>query len=389
MTTAGPLGRPRGAQRPPAGDRRLVAVDVARGLAVLGMFAAHLWPRDVLDERLFDGRSAILFATLAGASLGLLTGGARPPSRGRWPRLYGSIALRAALLVLLGLALQAWNEFVLVILPYYGVMFLLLLPLLRAPRAVVAVVGAVLLVGAPWAASLVPVDARGDAVAAGGVGLAQDALLVGAYPALVWLPFLCAGLLAARSDLRRGRTRLVLVVGGVLAAVVGYGARSLPGAADVAALDPAAHGGAPAEVLGSGGVAVAVLGVLLGLLDGSPGRSRRVLRTTLHPLAATGAQPLTVYAAHLLLTAPLFVLHRLAGGAYGLPIGWLVASVVLTLLAATLWQRWLGRGPLERVVGRLSRPWSWGGGPDAPGPDGGAHGGHGPGPVVAAPSVRG
>ena len=399
MTTAGPLGRPRGAGRPPADDRRLVAVDVARGLAVLGMFAAHLWPREVLDERLFDGRSAILFATLAGVSLGLLTGGSRPPARGRWPRLSGSIAIRALLLVLLGLALQAWNDFVLVILPYYGVMFLLVLPLLRAPRVVVALVGAVLVVAAPWAASLVPVDARGDAAAPGGLGLAQDALLVGAYPALVWLPFLCAGLLAARSDLRRGRTRLILVVGGVLAAVVGYGARSLPGAADVAALDPAAHGGAPAELVGSGGVALAVLGVLLGLLDGTSGRSRQVLRTTLHPLAATGAQPLTVYAVHLLLTAPLFVLHRLAGGGYGLPIGWLVASVVLTLLAATLWQRWLGRGPLERVVGRLSRPWSWGEGPhdrgthdqgpDDQGPHDHGTGGHGLGPVVAAPSVRG
>lgn len=399
MTTAGPLGRPSGAERSPAADRRLVAVDVARGLAVIGMFAAHLWPRDVLDERLFDGRSAILFATLAGVSLGLLTGGARPAERGRWPRLSASIAIRALLLVLLGLALQAWNEFVLVILPYYGVMFLLLLPLLRAPRAVVAVVGAVLVVAAPWAASLVPVDARGDAAAPGPVGLAQDALLVGAYPALVWLPFLCAGLLAARSDLRRGRTQVVLVVAGTLAAVVGYGARLLPGAADVAALDPAAHGGAPAELVGSGGVALAVLGVLLALLDGAPGRSRRVLRTTLHPLAATGAQPLTVYAAHLLLTAPLFVLHRLAGGWYGLPIGWLVASVVLTLLAATLWQRWLGRGPLERAVGRLSRPWSWRDDPPGTGPGGhgsggegtGGHGsgGHGLGPVVTAPSVRG
>lgn len=365
-------------------DRRLVAVDVARGLAVLGMFAAHLWPREVLDERLFDGRSAILFATLAGVSLGLLTGGPRPPARGHWPRLYGSIAIRALLLVLLGLALQAWNPFVLVILPYYGVMFLLLLPLLRARRVVVAAVGAVLVVAAPWAASLVPVDARGDAVATGMVGLAQDALLVGAYPALVWLPFLCAGLLVARSDLRHGGTQLVLVVAGALAAVVGYGARLLPGAADVAALDPTAHGGSPAEIVGSGGVALAVLGVLLGLLDGTSGRSRRVLGTTLHPLAATGAQPLTVYAAHLLLTAPLFVLHRLSGGGYGLPLGWLVTAVVLTLLWATLWQRWWGRGPLERVVGRLSRPWSWHDDPHDRGP-----GGHGPGTVVTAPSVPG
>ena len=394
MTTGRPVGPPGARTGTPALAGRLVGVDVARGLAVLGMFAAHMWPRELLDERVFDGRSAILFATLAGVSLGLATGGARRAPGPAWPRLGASIALRAGLLVLLGAVLQAWNPYVLVILPYYGVMFLLLLPLLRAPRAVVALVGAALVVVAPWAASTVPVDAWGDAAADGLGGLLQDALLVGAYPALVWLPFLCAGLVAARSDLSRGRTQLALVAGGSLAAVVGYGARALPGAADVAALDPEAHGGAPAELVGSGGVALAVLGLLLAVTGASRRRVGRVARTTLSPLAATGAQPLTVYTAHLLLTAPLFALHRSQGGGYGLPLGWLVAAVVLTLAWSVAWRRWLGRGPLERAVALLSRPWSWGDGGADPGRGGpadgaGPAGGHDLGPVVRAPSVPG
>jgi len=344
-----------------------MGVDVARGLAVLGMFAAHMWPRDVLDERVFDGRSAILFATLAGVSLGLVSGGARPTSRGRRGRVVGGIAIRAGLLVLLGLALQAWNPYIYVILPYYGVMFVLAVVLLYAPRAALLATAAVLAVLAPWLASLVPVDAVGDATQDGFAGLAADALLVGAYPALVWTPFLLVGLAAARSDLTRTRTQLTLVVAGTSAAVVGYSARFVPGASSIAALDPADHEGMPAEIVGSGGVAAAVLGLLLlattlrPAAAGGPARGGAVpaLRAVLRPVAATGAQPLTVYTAHVLITAPLFLAHRLAGGSYGVPLEYLVVAVVLTLAYATLWQRFVGRGPLERAVATLSRPWAW------------------------------
>ena len=60
----------------------------------------------------------------------------------------------------------------------------------------------------------------------------------------------------------------------------------------------------------------------------------------------------------LVLTAPLFTMYRLDGGRYGLPLGWLLVAVVLTLVYAVLWRRFVGRGPLERVVARVSRPWS-------------------------------
>ncbi|HEY8589621.1 MAG TPA: hypothetical protein VIL55_08725, partial [Naasia sp.] len=59
---------------------RIGGVDVARGVALLGMFVAHLLPGE--GETLADGRSSVLFATLAGVSLGLMTGGANPAPRG-------------------------------------------------------------------------------------------------------------------------------------------------------------------------------------------------------------------------------------------------------------------------------------------------------------------
>ncbi|HEU5322919.1 MAG TPA: hypothetical protein VFX28_19090, partial [Methylomirabilota bacterium] len=73
----GPVSATRG------GRARLVGVDVARALALLGMMATHIllpvtdgslaWP-----QALAGGRSSALFALLAGVSIALVTGGASP-----------------------------------------------------------------------------------------------------------------------------------------------------------------------------------------------------------------------------------------------------------------------------------------------------------------------
>lgn len=67
---------------------RIAAFDIARGLAVLGMFIAHVGPeREGLTGWLLglaDGRSSILFATLAGVSLAILTGRNVPYTGVEW-----------------------------------------------------------------------------------------------------------------------------------------------------------------------------------------------------------------------------------------------------------------------------------------------------------------
>ena len=62
------------------GPSRLQGIDLARALAVCGMFAAHLiaLPLPVIGDPatwigVAGGRSSILFATLAGVSLALIT----------------------------------------------------------------------------------------------------------------------------------------------------------------------------------------------------------------------------------------------------------------------------------------------------------------------------
>src|SRR3954451_3014818 len=116
---------------------RIAGVDIARGIAVLGMFVAHVLP-DGETENLADGRSSVLFATLAGMSLGLITGGAEPPPPRQRARFTGAVARRALFLILLGLVLWTLDSGIAIILDYYGVFFLVLLPVLFAPRGVLA-----------------------------------------------------------------------------------------------------------------------------------------------------------------------------------------------------------------------------------------------------------
>ena len=264
--TAGTSKRsPRGSA--PYNGSRVVGIDVARGFAIIGMFAAHAIPRPDEAELLVDGRPSILFATLAGVSLGIMTGSARPLERGRRSDRVVGILIRAAILFVLGVMLSALDSEVAVILDFYAVMFVLVTPVLFFPRWALGALAAVFAVVAP-ALSAVVSDADRDAPAL--IEMAQYYLLTGNYPALIWLPFLLVGLITARSGLGRVRTQVWMLSAGTAAAVLGYGtAALLPG------VSAAAHSGSTAEVVGSGGFAIAFIGVLLWLTSPERARLRR------------------------------------------------------------------------------------------------------------------
>src|SRR5699024_6229772 len=122
---------------PPTRERRqarLAGVDLARGLAVFGMFVAHIGPL-TLDPQagapakflasLGNGHASILFAVLAGVSLALLTGGCTPHTGMALRADRIRIAVRAVLLFVLGMALTQLGAPMMVILSFYGLYFLL------------------------------------------------------------------------------------------------------------------------------------------------------------------------------------------------------------------------------------------------------------------------
>jgi hypothetical protein len=327
---------------------RFAGVDAARGLAILGMLWAHT-AADGTQDAIPDGRSSVLFATVAGCSLGLLTGGSRPRTGSARSEALRSVAGRGVVLIVLGIGLWLLGTPVNVILDTYGVLFLVLLPIVFAPMWLVAVVGSAAAIGGPflvqWALRTVPATAGRQQLPEWLLHRPEQWFLTGPYPGVVWAAYLCVGLVVARAGLQRPRTLVAMVLAGTATCVLGYG-----GAA-VLSLDASAHSHTTAEVLGAGGLAIAVIGALE-LLCSSTALGTGVQRI-LSPLIAAGRMPLTIYTGQLLvlavwLLAPADTVRSIAS--WPLLAGLAIASVVL----AMLWQRFVGRGPLENLVTQLT-----------------------------------
>lgn len=333
------------------GGDRIVGIDVARGLAVLGMFGAHIgitepweWgdPSTWLD--VVNGRSSILFATLAGVSIAILSGRDHPVSGDALRAARIRILVRAAIIFVLGAVLELLGTNVAVILPYYALLFLAALPVLRIRPSILFGLAGLTAIVAPVLVRVLTF-AMGDIPLQGASGFLLELLASGYYPVLIWIAFLFAGLGVGRLDLRSVRVQLILLVTGIGLAVIGYGLVPL--------LEPVAdsfwggfvtseaHSGSPFEVIGSTGFAIAVIGLCL--LATGP------LRWVLFPVAAVGSMALSVYTLQIIAIAVLD--PWLSSGAGN--CAWLWFTVAALVLASA-WALTLGRGPIERFLTRIS-----------------------------------
>jgi uncharacterized membrane protein len=349
---------------------RVVGVDVARGLALLGMFAVHVFPTFRGDggptaaTLVAGGRSAATFVLVAGIGLAFVSGG-RIPVRGvERVGVSAGLVVRAALIGGLGLVLGvlSTDNRIYGILPYYGLFFLLAVPLiglsargLAGVAAAFAVLGPVLLVttadadlpGREWNGDPTFPKLFDDPAA-----LLTTLTVTGEYPAVVYLAYLCAGMAVGRLDLRSRRVAWSLVgVGAGLAvaaqvgsAVVLSGRPLSPAARWQPELSaswwylalPAPHSHSLVDVGHVLGSALVVVGGALLLTR------IRAAAWVLAPLAAAGSMALTLYSTHLVVLAADFFDDD--------PLALYLLIVVPALVFALVWRWLLGRGPLERVV---------------------------------------
>lgn len=369
--TAGLRQRWAGYGQPP----RIVGLDVARALAVIGMIGAHVgivgdaetrdivWARPETWGGLVNGRSSILFAVLAGISVALLSGGSTPPTGQELSRTRLRLVGRGLAVLGIGLLLELLGTPVVVILTFYGVLFVLAPVFLTwRPRTLFLTAGILAVVGPPVYAlvRVLTLDSSGPGIQ----------LLLTYYPLPVWLVFLLVGLGLGRLDIRRRDVAVAMALIGAGLALAAYTVGALAEAfvleepaADAGeapttyggrlaaaaplqrilsgALSVAPHSGGIPEILGSGGVALAVIGLCL--LIAPP------LRLVVVPLAALGAMPLSAYSAQIV------AISVAQGGPGGTAEtgnalwGWMVVGLVV---ACTVWALTLGRGPLERLVAR-------------------------------------
>ena len=348
------------------GKVRIAGLDLARGLAVLGMIGAHLDLTENLSwspaswQALVYGRPAVLFGVLAGVSIALLSGGTRPATGDDLMRARVRIMVRAAWVFLIGGLLELLGTEVLVILGVYAVLFVLALPFLRwSPRRLLLLAAGLAVVAPPASLLLSQVAVMAEAETA-----FASLVLTGAYPVLWWWAFVLVGLAIGRLDLFARRVRAILFLAGAAAAVAGYALGWLSTqllANGVAVSEPAdayermpgwteesigqwewawlsgaqPHTGTPFWLLASAGVATAVIAACLVAADASP-------RLT-YPVASVGAMALTAYSLHIVVLG-LFPPDGSFGG-----LIW-VLFIAGAIVFAVTWRLLVGRGPLERLL---------------------------------------
>ncbi|MFO7960119.1 MAG: DUF418 domain-containing protein [Nitriliruptoraceae bacterium] len=335
---------------------RVRGVDLARGLAIVGMIAVHVGPTDVTGPagRLYaapHGRASLLFVLVAGLGVSLLAGSrSRPGPTAGW-----RLAWRALLLLPAGLALQSLDHGVNVILQEYAALFLVAILALRFSdrwllglAGTAALAGPVVFLSGQIRAPEV-FDRSSATVGDGAAEIVHGLLLSGPYPLITWVAPFLLGIWLGRQDLRsREVARRLLGVGAIVAATALVTARGL-----IALLGPpiiggdvrslatsAAHSQMPLWLIGGTGAAVMVLGASLLLADALP-------RIT-WPVRALGQLALTAYVAHLL------ALHlggeQLTSGELWEAVRLLLGFVVVLAAVATTWLARFSRGPLEQVL---------------------------------------
>jgi uncharacterized membrane protein len=390
MDEIAPTGRPGTTLEatPTPRKKRLIGIDAARGLALIGLMAVHILPDDVeetgaptLAYTLFAGHSAALFALLAGVGLALSTGGRRPHQGRTMTAERVGLAVRAVIIGIIALVIAALmppeDPPAVGILLYYAVFFLLAIPFLHlrplalfTSAAVFAVVSPLLIQNlypllpesSAWNHTVASILTEPNATL-------SELLLTGTYPALTYMVFILVGLGLGRLDLRSTRVQAMIAAVGAAMAVLanlvsslllyafgGYQALLATEDMTMERLDDelvfgsdsiydtsfwwqavaTPHGGTTLADASSLGLAMAALGVFL-LIASRVGR-------WLTPLAAMGSMTLTLYSAHLIALIP--------GAHYDEPGLWFVLHVGAAAVFAWFWHRSVGRGPLEWVVHR-------------------------------------
>ncbi|MFJ8713898.1 DUF418 domain-containing protein [Streptomyces violaceus] len=379
---------------------RLVGVDLARALAVFGMYIVHIGPPLSATtgvgswiRYVADGHSSVLFATLAGFSLMLLAGRREPKTGLAGRQAKARIAIRAVVLLALG-TVMAMEYGGVIILGFYGVYFLLALPLVRLSAKTLAIIAAAFALVTPQLAFVLTslltpsvqesINAYDPLRRLSEVGV-LDLLLTGFYPALTWMSFVIAGMALGRLDLSSSTVRRRLAAVGASLTVAAYGmslllagknalrstaedgsssggSGSMPPGSGSMPLDggsfpdmPASsllsagpHSGTTFDIIGSVGVAILMIVGATVLMDRLP-RLRRLAK----PVIAVGTMSLTAYVGHFVAQSVLSTPAGTSTQQSWLP---LIMYVLGAIVFATIWSRFFRRGPLEYLLNAATKP---------------------------------
>ncbi|KAB2582640.1 hypothetical protein BS297_24645 [Rhodococcus erythropolis] len=375
---------------PAAPKQRLLGIDAARGIALLGMMAVHSLVAvgddgsPTLSYSIAAGRSSALFAVLAGVGIAFTTGRARV-ERGNRSATAASLAARAATVGAIGLIMGYTDaEYAVVILPYYAILFLLAIPLVYLPTRTLAALGLLIAIAVPAAIEMLgtslPTPSLDNPTLIGIIdnpaGWASELLLNGEFPALPWTAYICAGIIIGRLRLTSATAAgSLLMIGTALAVgarilsetlifhlgglehfvtgselprqdildLISYGADgTVYGSTWWWLAVDGPHSSTPLDLLGTIGSSTAIIGAMLFLGHLTGTRLEKLTTLVTMPLAAAGSMTLTLYVLHIwFINSPYDTYTPWTG--YLLQV---LAAITIGIFVKYT----TGRGPLEAFV---------------------------------------
>lgn len=193
-----------------SGTRRLLALDAARGLAVIGMFVQH-FALNNFNASIVSGNTMILFILCSGISFSIMS--QRMIQKGVEPAAFRAQMLaRAVFIDLIGYLLIMLNGPFAVILPAYAALFVLALMLYRCSTRTLVKISILLFVVGP------PLMIVGYSAFSNAYFLSDIA--GGPLSALGVLPIFVVGLIIGRLNLHNMRNGVKLTVIGAIMLVI-------------------------------------------------------------------------------------------------------------------------------------------------------------------------
>ncbi|WP_080793054.1 DUF418 domain-containing protein [Corynebacterium pacaense] len=378
-----------GSERQMRGSR-IIGIDVARMVALIGMILAHTLPtmdpetaEPTFVQIFAGGNASALFALLAGIGITLTTRRAQNRGFGARQVARTQVVVRAALILFIGLSFNSLVEPLdMNILPYYSILFLMTIPFLFVRRRVIigwivfcTIVGPLVqyAVRARTGVATIPAPVFSDFLSSP-VDTFTGLLFTGTYPVTTWVVYILIGLLVGRLALNRLQVQLGLLGAGTIISLLGFGLSRLlvsyaggfermlysteaTTAAQVREAlhtvpdtgiptsslwwltTAAPHANTPFSLLHSIGVAMAVLGAVLLLC--------RLSSRITYPLSLVGSMTLTLYVIHLTFLDFIDV-EAFPNTAFAI-------QVLLMFAVALSWRSFFAQGPLEWVVSRITK----------------------------------
>lgn len=186
-------------------SKRLIAIDIVRGLAVVGMYVQHFALNQV--NRFVSGNTMILFILCSGISYTLMTQ-RMMECEVEVSVFRAKILARAIFIDLVGYILIMLNGPFAVVLPAFAMLFLIMLPLIHYSAGQLLKVSCILFLISP------PLMIIGLSLFSG-IDLLSD-IAGGPLSALAWAPVFVAGMAIGHFNLHKTSTALKLIVSGFI-----------------------------------------------------------------------------------------------------------------------------------------------------------------------------